>query len=59
MSCLDLQDAPAAYAASRALINLTSSPANFMDVLHCLVEGLKVNSDTARMRTATVCLPVA
>lgn len=52
MSCPALQDAPAAYAASRALVNLTAAPANFLEVLHCLAEGLKVNSDTARTRTA-------
>ena len=49
-----VQDAPAVYAASRALINLTVTPGNFVEVLHCLVEGLKVNSDAARTRTAQV-----
>ena len=49
-----MQDPPAAYAASRALVNLTATPGNFHEVLQCLVEGLKVNRDVARMRTAQV-----
>jgi hypothetical protein len=51
------QDPPAAYAASRALVNLTAAPGNFHEVLQCLVEGLKVNRDVARMRTAQVLAP--
>ena len=54
----DTQDPPAAYAASRALVNLTAAPGNFHEVLQCLVEGLKVNRDVARMRTAQVCVIV-
>ena len=49
-----MQDPPAAYAASRALVNLTAAPGNFHEVLQCLVEGLKVNRGVARMRTAQV-----
>ena len=35
-------------------MNLTATPGNFHEVLQCLVEGLKVNRDVARMRTAQV-----